>query len=119
MNKIFGYELILDCFQCDPISIRDEATIKAFAKRLVDDINMTAYREPEVIFFGEGKLSGLSLIQLITTSNITAHFVDYDNNGYINIFSCKEFDPSVAKEVVERFFCPARIEELFIVRGGK
>jgi S-adenosylmethionine/arginine decarboxylase-like enzyme len=118
-NTIFGYELILDLSGCDPISIRDEDTIKAFSNKLVSDIKMTQHEPPKVLYFGEGKLSGLSLIQLITTSNITAHFVDYDNSGYINIFSCKEFDADVAEDVVKSFFAPSKIKKVFLIRNAE
>jgi S-adenosylmethionine/arginine decarboxylase-like enzyme len=43
-------------------------------------------------------------VQLIETSNITAHFVEENNSMYLDVFSCKDFDPQVVEEAVKEFF---------------
>jgi S-adenosylmethionine/arginine decarboxylase-like enzyme len=54
---------------------------------------------------------------LIETSNICAHFVDATGEVYLDIFSCKEFDPGVAAEVAGRYFSPQFGEIFFRERG--
>jgi S-adenosylmethionine/arginine decarboxylase-like enzyme len=62
---------------------------------------------------------GFSLVQLITTSNICAHFVESNSTAYIDVFSCKPFDVNVAREVVKEFFNPDRIKMNFITRHAE
>lgn len=52
----------------------------------------------------EPHLKGTSAIQFITTSNVTIHTLDLLKSAYINIFSCKEFDESIALEFSEKYF---------------
>ena len=52
--------------------------IAAFIEELVPAIGMKAYGEPQIVHFAEHnpEAAGYTLIQLIETSSITAHFVD-------------------------------------------
>jgi S-adenosylmethionine/arginine decarboxylase-like enzyme len=78
--------------------------IRNFAKDLVRRIDMVAYGEPQVVLFGSGNKKGYTLVQLIETSNICAHFVEENNSMYLDVFSCKDFDPIVVKEAVFDYF---------------
>jgi S-adenosylmethionine/arginine decarboxylase-like enzyme len=60
--------------------------------------------------------SGYSLMQMIMTSNITAHFVNSNNSAYIDVFSCKEFDNNTVIKIVNKFFSPRKIRTTFITR---
>lgn len=113
----WGYHLILDCFDADKELIKSKTNVEAFAKTLVRRIDMKAYGEPQVIHFGEGDKEGFTLVQLIETSNICAHFSNDTGNIYLDVFSCKEYDPVVVIEVVNQFFAPKRIRERFVERG--
>jgi S-adenosylmethionine/arginine decarboxylase-like enzyme len=118
MSGFWGYHLILDCNECDKEAVTNPKTIRKFSKDLVKSINMVAYGNPIIKHFGENdeKLSGYTLIQLIETSNITAHFCDLTGDAYIDIFSCKEFDIDVAIEMVKKYFSPTNIYESFLFR---
>jgi S-adenosylmethionine/arginine decarboxylase-like enzyme len=65
---------------------------------------MVAYGSPQIVRFGSGNKQGYTLVQLIETSNICAHFVEENNSMYLDVFSCKDFDPAVVKQTVEEFF---------------
>jgi len=107
MPEAFGQHLIIDAAGCnDKISDRD--AIAAFALDLVKAIDMKAYGAPWIEHFGHDlpKTSGYTLVQLIETSNITAHFCDHSGEAYIDIFSCKDFDEVTALEVIDRHFEP-------------
>ena len=83
---------------CNPSNIHD------FNKALVKRIDMVAYGTPQIVRFGSGNKAGYTLVQLIETSNICAHFVEENNSMYLDVFSCKDFDPQVVEEAVEEFF---------------
>ncbi len=118
MSKFWGYNLLLDCAECN-YNIYNKDMISTFAKILVKEIDMVAYGEPIVEFMLKGDpKQGYSLVQLITTSSITGHFMDFDRTAYIDIFSCKEFDVDIAEKVVKSFFEPKRMRRNFITRDA-
>ena len=108
---------MLDCSGCDINSVTDRNNIYVFVKDLVNRIDMTAHGEPiiEHLLLGDPK-QGYSLMQLITTSNICAHFMDLDGTAYFDIFSCKIFDIETVKAVVNEYFHPTKIRVNFITR---
>ena len=110
----WGYHLILDCYNADRELVTSSTNIAAFAKALVKKINMKAYGEPQVIHFGEDDKQGYTLIQLIETSNISAHFCDDTGNFYLDVFSCKPYENALVVETVKQFFAPERIVERYI-----
>ena len=112
----WGFHLCLDIARCYSPAIKCPVHISNFSKALVKNINMEAYGEPQVVYFGTENKAGLTLVQLITTSNITAHFCEETSEGYIDIFSCKEFDKEKAKEVVNEYFMPLALKEHYIER---
>jgi S-adenosylmethionine/arginine decarboxylase-like enzyme len=112
----WGYHLMLNCAGCIPQKIRCPNNINQFAKQLVKDIDMVAYGEPQVVMFGSGNKKGYTLVQLIETSNITAHFVEETNDVYLDVFSCKPFNKKSVDRVVSDFFGPRRQNFQYIVR---
>lgn len=115
-NEYWGYHLILDCTDCDKEVITSKEKLKEFIENLVDAIEMKAYGEPNIVWFGSGKTTGYSLIQLIETSSITGHFVDATGEAYLDIFSCKLFDTEIAKQVIRKYFKPAKIKTVYLTR---
>lgn len=113
----FGYHLMLDCSGCENIDSKEN--IYNFVKDLVQRIDMTPFGEPviEYLLPGDPK-QGYSLMQLITTSNICGHFMELDDTAYFDIFSCKEYDVEVAKQVVMQYFNPAKMRVNFITRDA-
>jgi len=104
-KSYFGVETSIDLKKCNPELIRDEKAIKLFVISLCEILNVKRYGETTVVNFGEDpKVSGFSMVQLIETSLISAHFVNQTNAIYLNIFSCKEFDPMVAANFAKDFF---------------
>jgi S-adenosylmethionine/arginine decarboxylase-like enzyme len=102
--RTWGKHLILDAADCSPKMIGSEVVVANFARSLVKRIDMVAYGQPQVVMFGTGSKKGYTLVQLIETSNITAHFVEENNSMYLDVFSCKDFDPQVVEEAVKEFF---------------
>lgn len=100
----WGHHLILDASKCTPSKIRCPQNIQNFARTLVKRIDMVPYGQPQVQHFGSGNKAGYTLVQLIETSNITAHFVEETNDVYLDVFSCKPFNPTDVQDVAREFF---------------
>lgn len=112
----WGYHLTLDCAGCSHAAITSEKVIYDFTKQLVKDIDMVAYGEPQIVKFGSGDKAGYTLVQLIETSNICAHFVDENDTAYIDVFSCKLYDQQVVEDLVVEYFGAKRIRKNFLTR---
>ena len=114
----WGYHLILNGRNCIPSSIRSAQHIGVFTSTLVNQIDMVPYGKPEIVMFGTGNKKGFTLVQLIETSNICAHFVEETDDMYLDVFSCKPFDEKVVKKVVDNFFSPATMDTKLILRDA-
>jgi len=111
----WGLLTSLDLYDCDPKTIRDAEKIRLYVKRLCDLIKMRPYGPCQVVHFGEDKrVKGYSMIQLIETSLISGHFSDMSNAAYIDIFSCKPYDPDTVAQFSKRYF-GAKSYEIHIV----
>jgi S-adenosylmethionine/arginine decarboxylase-like enzyme len=115
-RKYWGYHLTVDARDCNPEALRSKKTIAEFSKKLVSDIDMVAYGAPRIVMFGEGNKKGYTLVQLIETSDITAHFVEETNDIYFDVFSCKSFNPKTAMKVINDYFQPRKTKVRFIKR---
>lgn len=107
---------MLDCARCVPSTIRNRSNIERFAKHLVQRIDMVPFGEPQVQHFGSGNKAGFTLVQLIETSNIVAHFVEENNSMYLDVFSCKDFNPTDVEYLVNQYFSPTHSNRIFLTR---
>lgn len=104
-KKVWGIASSFDIYGCNPDTIRDAEAIKQFVRELCDLIEMKRFGETVVVHFGEDeKVAGFSMTQLIETSLISAHFANLTNATYLDVFSCKPYDPAVVEEFALRFF---------------
>lgn len=113
----WGWHLVLNLYDCDPETIRSYHGIYQFVIDLCDLIEMRRFGEPIIVDFGDDPVvSGYSLLQLIETSNICGHFANQSNSAYLDIFSCKSYDPDVATDFCARTFKAQKIAGTFIAR---
>ena len=112
--------MILDLYECNQASISTEGSIKRYAREICDVIDMKAYGEPVIEHFATHShdAAGFTLLQMIETSNICAHFAENLGQVYIDIFSCKAFDNEIAAEVCAKYFEPSHIERQALTRGA-
>lgn len=106
-DEQFGQELIINLYGCDVMKISDKEQIKNYVIKLCDEvIFMKRYGEALIPHFGHDNpvTSGYSLVQLIETSCVSAHFSEHKRSAYINIFSCKWFDDKKAEEFSRQYF---------------
>ncbi|NQU42548.1 S-adenosylmethionine decarboxylase [bacterium] len=114
----FGWELILDLYECDPYKISTGEEIQRYARELCQVIEMKPYGEAQIPYFGENceHTKGYSLLQFIETSSITGHFSEGTGACYINIFSCKPYNMETAQSFTRDFFGAKRVNARFLVR---
>jgi S-adenosylmethionine decarboxylase len=105
MSKTWGYSLLMNAAGCKR-ELQTYENIYAFAKELVKEIDMVAYGEPQIVHFGTDDKAGYTLVQLIETSNICAHFVELNEEIYLDVFSCKYFEDDVVFRVFDKYFKP-------------
>ena len=103
--NVWGMASSIDIYECDPALIRSADHIRQFVKDLCDLIEMKRFGETQVVHFGEDeKVAGFSMVQLIETSLISAHFANLTNVTYLDVFSCKPYDPEVVREFACGYF---------------
>ncbi len=103
-ENAWGLLSSIDIYNCDPDKIKSKEAIIEYVSRLCQLIDMRQYGEPIVVHFGKGQTKGFSLVQLIETSLISGHFANESNRAFIDIFSCKPYDPEKAAEFSKDFF---------------
>jgi len=100
-----GMQTSFDLYGCNPDTIRNVKKIKRFVYRLCKLIGMKRYGNCRVVNFGEDeRVAGYSMTQLIETSLISAHFANASNTVYLDVFSCKYYDPEIVEEFAKEFF---------------
>lgn len=105
IENAWGMSCSFDLYECNPETIRDAEAIKQFVVELCDLIGMKRFGECVVVNFGEDeKVAGFSMTQLIETSLISGHFANATNAVYLDVFSCKMYDPEVVEKFAEHFF---------------
>jgi S-adenosylmethionine/arginine decarboxylase-like enzyme len=101
----WGMAAAIDIYHCDPATIRDAGAIRRFVVELCDLIEMKRFGETQVVHFGEDeKVAGYSMVQLIETSLISAHFANLTNAVYLDVFSCKPYPPETVRQFAQDFF---------------
>jgi S-adenosylmethionine/arginine decarboxylase-like enzyme len=104
-QNVWGIASAIDIYGCDPLKIRDAELIRRFVAELCDLIEMKRFGETQVVHFGEDeRVAGYSMVQLIETSLISAHFANQTNAVYLDVFSCKPYDPEVVKSFAQAYF---------------
>ena len=104
-QSAWGIASSFDIYNCDPDTIRSSERIQQFVVELCDLIEMKRFGETTVVNFGEDeRVAGYSMVQLIETSLISAHFANMTNTVYLDVFSCKPYEPAIVADFAQRFF---------------
>ena len=93
--------------------------IKKWNIELVNTIKMVAYGKPIIEHFAthSHKAEGYTLLQMIETSNIAAHFSENTGQAYIDVFSCKAFENDDVIQVCQKYFKPVEVNKITLQRG--
>ena len=104
-ENVWGIASSIDIYECNPDTIRNADEIKRFVVELCHLIEMKRFGETQVVHFGEDdRVAGFSMVQLIETSLISAHFANQTNTVYLDVFSCKPYNPQTAQAFAQEFF---------------
>lgn len=104
-SRAWGLSVGVDLKDCDKALIKNEKYIEQYIADLIKLIDMRAYGLPLIVRFGDNpKVGGYTMMQLIETSSIVGHFVDESGGAYLDIFSCKFFDPQKVLEFSQAYF---------------
>jgi S-adenosylmethionine/arginine decarboxylase-like enzyme len=104
-EDVWGIASSIDIYDCDPETIRSAERIRQFVVELCDLIEMKRFQDTLVVNFGEDeRVAGFSMVQLIETSLISGHFANLTNTVYLDVFSCKPYDPGVVEDFARVFF---------------
>jgi S-adenosylmethionine/arginine decarboxylase-like enzyme len=100
----WGTLAAIDLHGCGIDRLSDPGRIRAFVPEVIDAIGMRAHGPLLLERFGDGDLEGWSAMQFIETSSITIHADETSGRCFVDVFSCRPFDPVIAAAVaVERF----------------
>jgi len=116
----FGYELLLDLYDCKPGACDDLSLCYKFLDEIVGYLGMEKQAPPNIFFTDATRFpdkAGLSGWAPLVESSIVIHTLSVKNYISIDIYCCKEFDIEKAKSFVLNFFTPRRMDEQYILRG--
>ncbi len=122
-RRAYGFELILDLHGCKT-ELFNRDYIDNFFSDLCELIEM---EKCEVHFWDDVGVpeeqqqtlphtKGTSAVCFILTSTIVIHTLDILGAVYVNIFSCKPFEPDVAAEFTSKRFRAVTFKKTFIER---
>ncbi len=117
MQEPWGYSLSIDLKECDPATIRSKEKIQEYVIQLCKLIDMKRHGDVMIEHFGTGNKEGYTMVQLIETSNITAHFANDIQSAFFDIFSCKIFDIHSVTDFTASFFGSKEINIFPVIRG--
>jgi S-adenosylmethionine decarboxylase len=119
-DGVFGYELLLDCYECKPEVCGELDHCYSYLDKMVDFIGMKK-QSPPSIFRTDRKSfpdkAGLSGWVPLAESSIVIHTLTKKSFISIDVYSCKEFDPKRVIQFTKKYFAPKKIEKQFILRG--
>jgi S-adenosylmethionine/arginine decarboxylase-like enzyme len=111
----WGIATAIDMYDCNPEILRSAEAIDRFTREVCDRLGVKRFGDPQIVRFGsDPKVYGYSMVQLIETSLVSAHFAEDSNAVYLDIFSCKWYDAGAATVYARQFFGARRVR----VRSG-
>lgn len=84
---------------------------------MIAAIGMKTHGPMHLEKFAEGHLEGYSAMQFLETSSLTIHFDHIiKDRAFIDIFSCKFFDPKKAEQFSKKYFKAKKSKVKTIIR---
>jgi S-adenosylmethionine/arginine decarboxylase-like enzyme len=100
----WGMLATIDLHGCDAGRLADAETIRRFVPTVIDAIGMRAHGPLMLDRFGDDELEGWSAMQFIETSSITIHADEVWGRCFVDVFSCRAFEPEVAAAIAVEHF---------------
>jgi len=104
-ENAWGLLTSIDLYGCNPKTIRSATKVKQHVYELCERIGMKRFGKCTVVNFGEDpRVSGFSMTQFIETSLISGHYANQSNAVYLDVFSCKYYNPHEVAEFSKKYF---------------
>lgn len=119
-KRAFGYQLLLDLYDCKEGVCDDLDLCYKFLDDIVAALGMEKQAPPGIFRSDEKRFpdkAGLSGWVPLIESSIVIHTLSVKNFISIDIYCCKRFSIEIAKEICQNFFTPKKIETQYIERG--
>jgi S-adenosylmethionine decarboxylase len=116
----FGYELLLDLYDCKPGVCDDLNLCYNFLDTIVPELGMEKQSPPSIFFTDDKRFpdkAGLSGWVPLVESSIVIHTLSLKNFITIDVYCCREFDQQKALDYCKKYFSPGKIEKQFLLRG--
>ena len=117
---MFGYQLLLDLYDCKPGVCEDLNLCYQFLDEIVSDLGMEKQSPPSIFRSDATRFpdkAGLSGWAPLIESSVVIHTLSPKNYISIDVYCCKCFSLEMAKNVCHRFFEPKKIDEQYMERG--
>ncbi len=120
LRKNFGWQLILDLYNCDPKTVGSLNICYNYLDTMPDIMKVHKQSSPFVVITDGKKYpdkAGLSGWIPIVESGISIHTLTPTNFISIDVYSCKKFNNEKVIEFTKKTFKPKKIEKKFLLRG--
>jgi S-adenosylmethionine decarboxylase len=121
-ERVFGYELLLDCYECKPEVCGELEHCYSYLDKLVDFIGMKKQAPPSIFRTDRKSFpdkAGLSGWVPLAESSIVIHTLTKKSFISVDVYSCREFNPGKVIEFTKSYFEPKMIGRQFILRGQR
>jgi len=103
--KAWGLSTAINLHDCDPDLLKNSEAIIDFTAKICKIIDAKPWGPCQIHNFGNNPdVFGYSMVQLVETSLVSGHFANKTNRIFLDIFSCKYYDPIKAVEFSKKFF---------------
>ncbi len=119
-TQAFGYELLLDLYNCKKGACDDLSLCYQFLDEIVPYLGMEKQAPPSIFFTDATRFpdkAGLSGWVPLVESSIVIHTLSVKDYISVDVYCCREFDIEKAKDFVRKFFAPGRLDAQYVLRG--
>ena len=119
-SGVFGYELLLDLYDCKAGVCDDLTVCYNFLDEIVGFLGMEKQSPPSIFRSDATRFpdkAGLSGWVPLIESSIVIHTLSPKDFITVDIYCCRAFDQKKAEDFCRRYFAPKKVEAQFIERG--
>ena len=121
-RKIFGYHMIMDCYECDRNALDSVEVCYKYLDKITEVMKVHQQSPPFVVYTDPVKYpdkAGISGWIPIVESGVSIHTLTPAAFASIDVYSCKKYNVEKVREFTRNIFKPAEIEEKHFLRGEK
>lgn len=121
MEESYGIHLMLRVADVErPDALEDPGAVSGFLEGLVERVGMSILAGPLVgIEHGDADRYGVSGVVILKESHAAVHTYPGLSQAFLDLFSCRPFEPEVVQAVITEFFGRHRvIENMLFTRGA-